>query len=597
MRKAAVCILAASILRALPAPPVFHLPSNVTPLKYTVELNIDPQRDTFAGTMQIEVNVLKPTSVVWLNGKDLMLEPTANIRAGSLNMDAKVQTAADEFIALELPSDLSGPATISLRYRGRLDEKSVVGAYRRLVDGEWYVYTTFTPIEARRAFPCFDELGMKAPWEISIRVPRGERAFSNARETTETEEPSGGKLIHFAPTEPLPTELVAFAVGPFDTYPSTYPSPSGGDLPPMRVITPKGHGAEGKVAADSAARLIPKLEAYTGLPYAFGKLDHLALADAGFAAVENPGLIVYLAKELLIAPGAETRDNARAVRYLEAHEMGHQWFGDLVTQADWNDVWLSEGFATWISEKMMDQEQAAARAHLSAIATRERIMAVDTSSKTHPVRVEVNNREDSLGIYNRIAYDKGASVLLMLEGWLGEEKFRDALHDYLRDYRFGNATAQDLAGELKRATGLDPSSVMHSFLDATGIPVVRAQLDCNRATHLTLRQTGATAIPVCYRGDGIAQTCEVLTGPAREIDLASCPSWIYLNAGGTGYYRVAWEPKALAALPSEKLTPAERLTLVYDLRARKNAAARRVLTRLTKDDQPEIAQAAREALP
>ncbi len=586
MRTLVLWFLAAGSLRALPAPPAFHLSGDVVPLKYRVELSIDPRRDTFEGTMQVEINILKPTSVVWLNGKDLVLEPTARFQQGDASVEAKVQMAGEEFIALELPSALGGRSVVSLRYRGRLDDKSVMGAYRRVVEGEWYVYTTFTPIEARRAFPCFDELQLKAPWEISIRVPRGNTAFSNARETGETEEPDGSKLIHFAATEPLPTELVAFAVGPFDVYEA-----------PMRIITPKGHAAEGKVAAEAAAQLLPKLEAYTGIPYPFGKLDHLAMADAGFAAVENPGLIVYLAKELLLAPGTENRENTRAVRFLEAHEMGHQWFGDMVTQADWNDVWLSEGFATWISEKMMDLEQPAARVHLASIATRERAMSIDASSKTHPVRVDVHNREDSLSIYNRIAYDKGASVLLMLEGWLGEEKFRDGLRGYLRDHRFGNASAQDLADELRRVAGTDPSPVMHSFLDAVGIPQVRGQVICDRSARLTLRQTGAASIPVCYRGDGISQTCEVMDGPSREIALTSCPSWMYFNSGGTGYYRVAWNnDKQLAGLPLSQLTPAERLTLVYDLRGRKTAAARAVLSKLESDEQPEIAEAAREAL-
>ncbi len=586
MRTLAFWFLAAGTLHALPPPPAFHLPDGVVPLKYSVELTIDPRRDTFEGTMQIEANILKPTSVVWLNGKDLILDPTARLQQGDANIDAKAQVVNEEFIALELPSAWSGRAVISLRYRGRLDDKSVLGAYRRMVEGEWYVYTTFTPIEARRAFPCFDELRLKAPWEISIRVPRGNKAFSNARETVETEEPDGSKLIRFAATEPLPTELVAFAVGPFDVYEA-----------PMRIITPKGHAAEGKVAAEAAASLLPELEAYTGIPYPFGKLDHLAMADAGFAAVENPGLIVYLAKELLLAPGTENRENTRAVRFLEAHEMGHQWFGDMVTQADWNDVWLSEGFATWISEKMMDLEGPAARVHLAPIATRERVMGLDASSKTHPVRVDVHSRDDSLNIYNRIAYDKGASVLLMLEGWLGEEKFRDGLRAYLRDHRFGNATEQDLADELKRATGVDPSSVMRSFLDATGIPQLQGRVQCDRSARLTLRQTGAASIPVCYRGDGISQTCEVMDGPSREIALTSCPSWVYFNSGGTGYYRMMWNnEKQLATLPLNQLTPAERLTLVYDLRARKTAGARVVLGRLESDEQPEIAEAARDAL-
>jgi alanyl aminopeptidase len=592
VRTAALGLVAAWILQALPPPPAFHLPGDVVPIKYSVELNIDPRRDTFTGSMQIEVNILKPTSVIWLNGKNLVPESTASVASGSAHMDAAVQVVSDEFIALTIPTSVTGHSTVSLRYRGSLDDKAVVGAYRRQVEGEWYVYTTFTPIEARRVFPCFDELKLKAPWELSVRVPRGEKAFSNGRETNENDEPDGSKLIRFAATEPLPTELVAFAVGPFDIY----QAPSVAGIPPMRVITPKGHGAEGKTAAEVAIKLLPKLEAYTGISYPFGKLDHLALADAGFAAVENPGLIVYLAKEILIAPGTENRENTRAVRFLEAHEMGHQWFGDMVTQADWNDVWLSEGFATWISEKLMDQEEPAARVHLSAIQTRERIMGVDASAKTHPVRVEVSNREDSLSIYNRVAYDKGASVLLMLEGWLGEEKFRECLRAYLRDHRFGNASVQDLAEELKRAAGTDAAPVLHSFLDATGIPQVRGQVQCDRSPRLTIRQTGASAIPVCYRGDGISPTCELLDGPSREIALTACPSWIYLNSGGTGYYRVAWDAKPLAALLLEKLTPAERLTLAYDLRARKTASARVVLGKLQGDEQPEIAEAARDAL-
>ena len=161
---------------------------------------------------------------------------------------------------------------------------------------------------------------------------------------------------------------------------------------------------------------------------------------------------------------------------------------------------------------------------------------------------------------------------------------------------FGNASTRDLGDELKRATGTDPAPVMHSFLDATGIPQVRGRIRCDRSNRLILRQTGAAAIPVCYRGDGISQTCEVLDGPSREVALSSCPSWIYLNSGGTGYYRVAWDAKPLAALPIEKLTPAERLTLAYDLRARKTASARLVLAKLQSDEQPEIAEAARDAL-
>jgi cytosol alanyl aminopeptidase len=465
-----------------------------------------------------------------------------------------------------------------------------VGAYRRKVEGNWYAYTTFTPIEARRAFPCFDEPRFKTPWEISIRVPSGNLAFSNAAEMGESDEPDGSTLVHFAPTQPLPAELVAFAVGPFSAY-ETAPV---AEEPPVRVLTPKGHAAEGKAAAEASRDVLPKLEAYTGIDYPFGKLDHVSLADAGFGAVENPGLIVYLARELLIAPGSDTAVRTRALRALEAHEIGHQWFGDLVTQSSWADVWLSEGFATWISAKMMDLEQPPERAHLAAIVSRERIMRVDDSPRTRPVRVDVSGRGGARDIYNRIVYDKGASVLLMLEGWLGEERVRDGVRAYLNEHRFANASTADLAGALKHSAGVDPVPVMHSFLDSAGLPRVSATVECDGPPKLTIRQTGASAIPVCYRGGGLERSCTVLDGPSREIELAACPAWVFANAGGTGYYRTSWSAAQLAALPLEMLTPAERLTLAYDLKAAKNPDARPLLARLASDPQPEIAAAARE---
>ena len=214
----------------------------MVPIKYTVELNIDPRRDAFTGSMRIEANILKPASVIWLNGKNLIPESTASVVHGlvSAHIDAVVQAVNDEFIAITLPGSYTGRSTISLRYRGSLDDKAVVGAYRRQVEGEWIIYATFTPL-GLGASSCSTDFEDTATWEISIRTPRGEKAFSNGRETTETDEPDGTKLIRFAATAPLPTELVAFAVGPFDVYQAR----SFGETS-MGVITPKGHGAEGR---------------------------------------------------------------------------------------------------------------------------------------------------------------------------------------------------------------------------------------------------------------------------------------------------------------------------------------------------------------
>ena len=564
----------------------------MVPLKYTVVLSIDPNKDTFDGTVFIEVNILKPASTIWLNGKDLDPE-FVQLSQGAVLRDARARVVNKELIEVDVSgSPVSGVWGIYISYQGRLDDKAVVGAYRRKVEGEWYVYTTFTPIEARRAIPCFDEPRFKTPWEISIKIPRGQQAFSNAARDRRNHGSDGQKMVHFGVTEPLPSELVAFAVGPFDVYRG---QPAGHGTP-MRAITPKGQAAEGKAAAETTVAVLPRLEEYTGIPY---RVRQTGSPGAGRRRLRRGG-----ESGTDRVPGSRDADGAGIGDHLENPRAAFAG-----SARDGASMVRRSGDASELGGRMVERRlrhvdlgkgdgsggQAGARASV-----------LDRGAGTHHAnrrfsphasgsRGAARSRRHARHL-QPFVYDKGAAVLLMLEGWLGEDKFRDGLRAYLRDHRFGNASTRDLADELKRATGTDPAPVLRSLLDGTGIPQVRGQIQCDRSNRLILRQTGAAAIPVCYRGDGISQTCEVLDAPSREVALSSCPSWIYLNSGGTGYYRVAWDAKPLAALPIEKLTPAERLTLAYDLRARKTASARLVLAKLQSDEQPEIAEAARDAL-
>lgn len=599
-------LLCAAALPAFPPPPTFLLPDDVIPKKHIVDLTIDPSQPAFDGRARIEVELRHPVTVIWVNARNLT--PTeASVEAEGRTYPARAETAGDEFIALELDSRVGpGPAVLSIRYRGRMDDKALSGPYRRKVAGDWYVFTTFTPIDARRAFPCFDEPRFKTPWELTLNIPRDLKAFANARALNETEEPGGMRAVRFAPTKPLPAEVVAFAVGPFDEFDGA----NAGHGTRIHVITARGHAEEGRAAAQATVEVLPRLEAYTGIPYPFGKLDHIALPEGAYGAVENPGLITYLARALLVAPGEETPEKTRAIRSLEAHEIGHQWFGDLVTQSTWQDVWLSEGFATWLSAKMMDEEQPPARQHLSAIAARERIMAADAGPLSRPVRVPMSSREDMRGVYSQFVYQKGAAILLMLEGWLGQNRVQDGLRAYLKQHSFGNAGTSDLEIALRDSAGVDPTPVMHAFLDQTGIPIIQGEVSCGGAApRLEIEETNAFhkwAIPVCWRTDGsAAPSCTVLATAHREIDLPKgtvCPAWIYLNAGGTGYYRSEWSPAQVASWTNRgvtQLTPAERLTLAYDLRAMKQAGRTDVsalLAKLAADPEPEIAKAAMEAL-
>jgi cytosol alanyl aminopeptidase len=584
MRFFGVLLVAAG---AFAAAPQFTLPDDAVPRKYTAELTIDPAQPTFRGSIRIAVDLNKSTSQIWLNAKDIT--PSEATVDGK---KAQFELAGGEFLGLTLGSPAGpGSATISIYYEGKLDENSVVGPYRKKVGDDWYVFTTFTPIDARRAFPCFDEPRFKARWEITMHAPAADKAFSNGRELSDTPESNGMHATHFATTEPLPTEVAAFAVGPFDVFRGS----NAGHGTEINVITPRGHGEEGKAAAQATVDVLPRLENYTGIPYAFGKLDHVALPEGAFGAVENPGLITYRQRGLLAAPGEETADKIRAIRSVESHEIAHQWFGDMVTQATWDDVWLSEGFATWLSAKIMDQFQTPEREHLAAVAARDRIMTTDDSPRTRPVRVTMHNREEMKGVYSQIVYQKGAAILLMLEGWLGEAKVQNGLRSYLKQHAFANATTADLESSLKQAAHIDPEPVMDSFLNQSGIPVIHGDIRCDGAPRIELQQTNSThnwTIPVCWRSDS-GSGCSEVDQPRAAIPMKSCASWIYLNAGATGYYRTAWTSDQAAmlerALP--QLTAAERLMLVYDLRAAKlNAPS--VVSKLAADAEPEIAKAA-----
>ena len=606
MPAARTLALALAAVASLPPAPPFSLDDEAVPARYRVELTIDPARDSFDGRIHIEIQLHKAVRVLWLNAADLSVS-RARIEAHGRVHAARPIAAPGELLALELPVPVGpGPATVSLEYRALLPEKASIGPFRLNYGGAWYAFTTFTPTGARRAFPCFDHPRFKAPWEIAIRTGAGQRAFSNAPALREKATGSG-TLVEFAPTPPLASEVIAFAVGPLET---TDGGIAGARGIPVRVVAPRGYASQATEALEATSAILARLEEYTGIPYPWAKLDHLAVPEAPFTATENPGLIDYRMRELLAPVGLDAAGRRRAVRSVLSHELAHQWFGNLVTQRSWDDVWLSEGFATWLSDKLMDEEQPKARKHLAAALGRARAMAAEGRPDVRPVRLAMEDAAAVKRVYTLPVYLKGAAVLEMLESWIGEVRFRDILRVYLKEHSGGTVTTADLAAALRVAEpGASP--VLQDFLDQSGIPSIRFEVNCTGPRpRLAFEQTnpaGHWSVPVCWTSDGGSRACALLDTPRREVELRqeTCPVWFNPNADATGYYRTEWTPAQLDQLARgglARMNAAERLALLDDLAALRRSgrldllAVQPLLEILAFDREPEVARAAREQM-
>lgn len=450
----------------------FRLPNTALPLKYKLDLTIRPEEATFAGTVLIDIELKERVQTIWLNAKELMIQEI-HVQVGTTSRTARWRTSG-EFLAVELGEPMGpGTAQLGIRYIARLDHKTTVGAYRKKSATDWYVYTSFTPIDARRAFPCFDEPEYKTPWTVVLHVKRDDLAVSNAPAISTDEEPDGMKRVEFASTQPLASEVIAFAVGPFDVVDAGV---AGQKHIPVRIIAPRNRASEAGPASRATAELLPLLEQYTGIPYPWDKLDHLAVLDMPFGATENPGLITYRADELLAASSRDTPQRQRAMRSTMTHEMAHQWFGNLVTQSSWDDVWLSEGFATWLEIKISGAQLPVFERGLSITGTRNFMLLSDTPNK-RPVRVPVHSRKETDAVYDFIVYGKGANILQMLEDWIGPERLQRSLHRYLSDHAFKAATSQDLVNAIVQETGIDAGPVLFGFLDRPGAPILYFSLE------------------------------------------------------------------------------------------------------------------------
>ncbi|WP_375768755.1 M1 family metallopeptidase [Archangium gephyra] len=577
--------------RPAPVSPSLRLPAHVRPTGYTVELTLDPAAPAFQGAVDMDLEVKEATEALWLHGRYL------TVREATLTVDGRSESLTPvkgngDFLGF-VPVNPLKPGTVHLRivYEGQLSERETSGAFRTQDEGAWYAYTQFEPLGARRVFPCFDEPGFKVPWQLTFHVPAGNVAVTNTPLVNEEPRASGGTTFRFARTQPLPSYLIAFGVGPFDFLEA---KPSGEKAVRTRIVTPKGRGAEGAYAAKVTPEILGHLERYFGTPYPYEKLDVLSVPLLG-GAMEHPGLVTFNSASILVKPGEDSLRRQRGFYNTQTHELAHQWFGDLVTMAWWDDLWLNEAFATWATPRIIESAQPSWDAPIERVRGRSYALGADSLVTARRIRQPIQSEDDILNAFDGITYGKGASVLAMVEGWLGRDVFQRGVQRHLRAHAHGNATAKDFLDALSAEAGQDVSGVLGSFLDQGGAPLVTTRLDCSgkvpvvrlaQSRFLPLGSSGDAKqewkVPLCVRygsAKGTGRACTVLEGESAELALPeakACPTWVLPNADGAGYFRTALDTQMLGRLlstESRQLSRAERVALLGDVQALVSAGA------------------------
>ena len=540
-----------------------RLPALAAPLHYELSLEVDPNQPRFSGKVRILVQVPAVTSYVVLHGRGLNVRSAAAQVGAGFTEGVPASAAARVSHGGHAPDEIvltfdrplaTGQAVLNLSFDAAFDD-SLAGLYRVKEDGRWYAYTQFEATDARRAFPCFDEPGFKVPFNVSVVAPAGLMAISNMPEQHQ-ESVSGGIRFDFATSPPLPTYLVAVAVGDFEVR-------AGQTSPlPIRLVTTKGKAHLGGLALEDTAALVGELSRYFHVGYPYPKLDIVAVPNFAAGAMENAGLITFR-DELLLLDEKHASQRARmSSAEVIAHELAHQWFGDLVTTAWWNDLWLNEGFASWAQDKVIERWKPSFRTHAERLLGLADVMTTDSLASARAVRQPVRSTGEANEAFDGLTYVKGAAILGMIEHSMGGLAFQRGIESYMRTNAWKAATADDLLHALDQASGKNISLIAASFLDRPGVPVVTVAADCkSRPASLIVTQSswhllGATTsanapapwiIPLDIRTDS-GGSSELLTQPSATAPVAKCPTWISPNDGGFNYYRYALDEKRWTAL-------------------------------------------------
>jgi aminopeptidase N len=566
------------------APPVVNattqLPRNVRPTNYTIAIVPHAQSLTFDGKVSIRVEVLEPTDKIVLNAVNMtfanvVLNPeNGRVQKPKVSTDEAAQTAT---FAFEKPL-AAGAYLLSMDYTGKINTQAnglFAIDYENKAGKQRALYTQFEASDARKFVPSWDEPNYKAVFDLTADVPANQMALSNMPIAESKPIGNGLQRVRFQTSPKMSTYLLFFGVGDFERrMEKVGPTEVG-------VVAQTGSVDQAKFALDSSTQVLREYNDYFATPYPLPKLDNVASPGRSqfFGAMENWGAIYTFEYALLLDPTISTQSDKQGVFSIAAHEIAHQWFGDLVTMSWWDDLWLNEGFATWMAARTTQKLHPEWNTKLSAVGSRESAMGLDSVATTHPVVQKVETVEQAAQAFDSITYQKGGAVIAMLEGYVGADAWRDGVRRYMKKHAYGNTVSDDLWMAVQDASGMPIVDIAHDFTLQPGIPLIRVEsATCKGGkTTLQLKQGEFTRdrpdkAPLTWRVPVIAQAVggeparTLVQGGAGTLDVPGCAP-VLLNAGQSGYYRTLYTPQHFAAIRDKfaSLAPIDQLGLMNDI--------------------------------
>ena len=558
-----------------------QLPRAVRPRHYAVAITPDAERATFTGKVTITLDVLTPTTSITLNAADLAFNSvTLTPAAGGAPMTARasVDAAAQTATFVFTRPILKGSYRLALDYQGVIGQQAV-GLFSLDYDSpdgkKRALYTQFENSDARRMIPSWDEPAYKASFALEASVPAGQMAVSNMPIAHTTMLANGRKQVTFAPTPKMSTYLLFFGLGEFERVTAN----AGGTE--LGVITTIGGADKAAFALESSKDILGEYNRYFGVHYPLPKLDNIAAPGRSqfFGAMENWGAIFTFEYAMLLDPAISTQADKQGVFSIAAHEMAHQWFGNLVTMQWWDDLWLNEGFASWMESRMTALLHPEWHTALNAVNVREQAMARDSLATTHPVVQHVDTVEQANQAFDDITYQKGESVIRMLENYVGAEAWRNGVRAYMREHAYKNTVSDDLWRAIEKAAGKPVTGIAHDFTLQPGVPLIRVDgATCKGgSTRVMLTQSQFSRdqsertalrwrVPVTLQAAGSNDTVRTLVaGGKANVTVPGCGA-VLVNAGQSGYFRTLYAPAhfSLLAASFASLAPIDQMGLLSD---------------------------------